>query len=225
MKDGLVAIIMPAYNSSKYINESISGILNQTYTNWVLYVVDDCSTDNMIDLIPDNEKIVILRTQSNGGPAIARNVALDKIKEHQDMQYIAYCDSDDVWFQNHLEINIKLLNKYDMVYSEPNTVFEDGSVAIPFGFVNNEKFSADDLKNGNFISITNVVHNRDCLVSEFDERLDGIEDWDYWQSISESGAKIFHNNIKTTKIIKRADSVASWVTNKKLELCKSKHNG
>ena len=77
MKDGLVSIIMPAYNSEKYIGETIESVLAQTYQNWELLIVDDCSTDNTPNIvhsdIAKDSRVKYSRLSQNLGAAAARN--------------------------------------------------------------------------------------------------------------------------------------------------------
>ena len=80
MKDGLVSIIMPAYNSEKYIGETIESVLAQTYQNWELLIVDDCSTDNTPNIVRSylakDSRVKYYRLSQNLGAAAARNKAM-----------------------------------------------------------------------------------------------------------------------------------------------------
>ena len=78
MVDGLVSIIMPSWNTGKFIKESIQSVINQTYTNWELIIVDDCSNDNtdkIVDLFND-KRIRYFKNTRNIGAALTRNRAL-----------------------------------------------------------------------------------------------------------------------------------------------------
>ena len=115
----LVSIIMPSYNTAKYISDSINSVLNQTYTNWELIIVDDCSTDNTDDVIKPylaDTRIKYLKNEKNSGAAISRNYAL---REAQG-KLIAFLDSDDTWEYNKLELQIKFMveNNYDFTYTD-----------------------------------------------------------------------------------------------------------
>lgn len=113
----LVSIIMPAYNCDKYIAESIKSVLAQTYTNWELLIVDDCSTDNtkkIIDSFQDS-RIRYQYNSQNSGAAVSRNKALAIAKG----RYIAFLDSDDTWSEYKLEKQIAFMQKngYDFTYT------------------------------------------------------------------------------------------------------------
>ena len=109
MKDyGLVSIVMPCYNTEKYIQESIESVLKQTYSNWELIIVDDCSTDNSWETINsyNDNRIITLKNEKNSGAAISRNYALREAKG----RWIAFLDSDDTWECNKLERQLKFMN-------------------------------------------------------------------------------------------------------------------
>lgn len=114
----LVSIIMPSYNTASFIEETIQSVLNQTYTNWELIIVDDCSTDNtneVVDTIKDC-RIHYLKNEKNSGAAISRNKALREAKG----QWIAYLDSDDLWMPEKLEKQIKFMEENGYVFSYTN---------------------------------------------------------------------------------------------------------
>lgn len=114
----LVSIIMPSYNTAKYISESIQSVLNQTYQNWELIIVDDCSSDDTDDIIKSylhDKRIVYLKNDKNSGAAISRNFALREAKG----KWIAFLDSDDLWAKDKLEKQIKFMtdNGYSFSYT------------------------------------------------------------------------------------------------------------
>ena len=93
---------MPAYNSSHYVEESISSVLNQTHRNIELIVIDDGSTDEtwtIINAWSERDDRIIAMRQKNQGVSAARNNAISKSTG----DFIAFCDSDDVWYANKLE--------------------------------------------------------------------------------------------------------------------------
>ena len=115
---GLVSIIMPSYNTAPYIKQTIQSVLDQTYANWELIIVDDCSTDNtneVVDTIKDC-RIHYLKNEKNSGAAISRNKALREAKG----QWIAYLDSDDLWMPEKLEKQIKFMEENGYVFSYTN---------------------------------------------------------------------------------------------------------
>lgn len=115
---GLVSIIMPSYNTAKYISDSIESVIAQTYTDWELIIVDDCSTDDSLDVIRsfNDKRIVILQNEKNSGAAISRNYALREAKG----KWIAFLDSDDTWAPDKLEKQIKFMkdNNYSFTFTD-----------------------------------------------------------------------------------------------------------
>lgn len=115
-KRPVVSIIMPSFNSQKSILNSIGSVINQTYNNWELIIVDDCSTDDTVKLITqiDDARIRVIKLLENSGsPATPRNVGIDiSIGE-----YIAFLDSDDRWRENKLEVQIQEMLKYNSQFS------------------------------------------------------------------------------------------------------------
>lgn len=109
--NNLVSIIMPAYNTEKYIIETIKSVQNQTYNEWELIIVDDCSSDNTVSLVEEyilesNEKrIKLFKNKHNKGAAVSRNIALDKAKG----RWIAFLDSDDLWKTDKLQKQIAFM--------------------------------------------------------------------------------------------------------------------
>tara|TARA_B110000211_G_scaffold151290_1_gene172032 strand:- start:1728 stop:2492 length:765 start_codon:yes stop_codon:yes gene_type:complete len=121
-----VAIILPSYNSSDTISASINSILNQTYTNWKLIIVDDGSdeiTKNILLKYKKNKKIKIFFLKKNKGAAYCRNLAIKKSKSY----YIAFIDSDDLWQKNklNLQINFMQKNSYFFTYTNYKTFKSD----------------------------------------------------------------------------------------------------
>ena len=115
MLDGLVSIIMPSWNTGKYIAESIQSVLAQTYTNWELIIVDDCSTDNTDEVIANfcDKRIRYLKNTQNSGAALTRNRALREANG----EWIAFLDSDDIWLPEKLEKQIEFMKRNNYVFS------------------------------------------------------------------------------------------------------------
>lgn len=113
----LVSIIMPTFNSERFLKETIESILNQTYTNWELLITDDGSTDNTIKIIKDyqafEKRIHLFRLSENSGAAIARNNSISKANG----RYIAFCDSDDTWNDDKLDKQIGFMFNNSIYFS------------------------------------------------------------------------------------------------------------
>lgn len=116
--EGLVSIIMPSYNTALYIEETIQSVLIQTYPNWELIIVDDCSNDNTDEILEKikDPRIHYLKNEKNSGAAVSRNKALREAKG----QWIAFLDSDDLWMPNKLEKQIQFMEDNGYAFSYTN---------------------------------------------------------------------------------------------------------
>ncbi len=123
----LVSIIMPSYNTSEFIAESISSVLNQTYQNWELIIVDDCSTDNTDCIINSfsDKRIKLLKNEKNSGAAFSRNRGIREAKG----KWIAFLDSDDLWYPHKLEKQLKYMidNNYQFSYTNYEEIDENSN--------------------------------------------------------------------------------------------------
>lgn len=113
----LVSIILPSYNSSKFLEESINSVLNQSYDTWELIIVDDDSTDGSKEIITKfsklDDRIKSLFLEKNIGAAKSRNIAIKQSKG----KYIAFLDSDDIWVDNKLEKQILFMKEKQVAFS------------------------------------------------------------------------------------------------------------
>lgn len=129
----LVSIIMPSYNTEKYISESIASVQKQTYADWELIIVDDCSTDNTDEIVKpflSDKRIKYIKNETNSGAAVSRNRALREAKG----KWIAFLDSDDLWLPVKLEKQIAFMKENDYHFSYTNYV-EINEASIPIGRV------------------------------------------------------------------------------------------
>ena len=131
----LISVIIPVYNVENYLDECVKSVLNQTYRNTEIILVDDGSPDRcpeMCDAYQKMDSRVQVIHQKNGGCFSARNAALDQITG----DYIAFLDSDDFWDRDHLETLYRSLreNDTDMVICNYRNIDEDGNVIKPLAF-------------------------------------------------------------------------------------------
>lgn len=107
--NGKVSVITPSYNCEKYIAETIVSVQNQTYTDWEMIIVDDCSTDSTCSIVEEfaknDSRIILIKQKVNGGAAVARNCAL----ENATGRFIAYLDADDLWLPQKLEKQVEFM--------------------------------------------------------------------------------------------------------------------
>lgn len=128
MKEDLVSIVVPVYNSEKFIDQTINTVKKQTYNNWELLLVNDCSTDRskeiIIKKIKDDDRIKLLELEKNSGAAIARNKGIESARG----KYIAFLDADDLWNEKKLETQIRFMqdNGYEFTFTGYEFVDENG---------------------------------------------------------------------------------------------------
>ncbi len=122
----LISVIMPSYNTGKYIGKSIESVINQTYSNWELIIVDDCSDDDTEEVVSvfKDERIKYFKNAFNSGAAISRNRALREAKG----RWIAFLDSDDIWKPTKLEKQLEFMqcNNYFFSYTNYEEIDESG---------------------------------------------------------------------------------------------------
>lgn len=189
-----VSVIIPTYNCAKYLPEAVESVLNQTFQDFEIIIVNDGSTDNTKQIIEPylkkhSDKIKYLY-QENMGLAIARNVAIKKSIG----EYIAFLDADDVWLRHRLKETANILEnmaQVGLVHANINWMSEEGKV-LSFPYRNKARLSGFIFENiflrkAN-ISIPTILVRSKCFekVGLFDEKLArlGCEDREMWLRIS-----------------------------------------
>ena len=194
----LVSIIMPVYNRISVIKNAVKSVLNQSYENFELIIIDDCSTDGTSDLIKtfDDERIKLVFNSSNKGPSGARNAGLHIASG----KYVAYLDSDNEWDRNYISSIVGAfldLPDADAVYS--GQLLYEGSdshpMVIRFGSMNKSL-----LNNRNYIDVNCFSHTLDIFnkLGGFNENLKRAEDWDFILKIT-NNSKIYSIPILLSK--------------------------
>lgn len=184
MKAPLVSILTPAYNSEKFIAATILSVQNQTYQNWEMIVVDDCSVDKTVAIVKEiakkDTRIQLLILEKNSGTGIARQTALTKSSG----RYIAFLDADDLWKPEKLELQINFLNKNNVpfAFSFYDCIDEDGKslnkrVEAPRNLSYRQLFFCNYV--GNLTGIYDTLTFGKIPVSTIRKR----QDWMLWLTI------------------------------------------
>jgi glycosyltransferase involved in cell wall biosynthesis len=179
----LVSIIMPAFNSEKFIDESIKSVVDQTYESWELIICSDNSNDNTDSLVKNwcaiDSRIKLVKNTHNKGAPGARNSCLDNAKG----RFIAFLDSDDIWLPNklHLQVNFMLLNKYEFTYSYHEVMNENGKIisrcmAPKLVNIKSMKFS-------NFIPCLTVIYDASVIGRVYQPDIRKRNDYALWLKI------------------------------------------
>lgn len=162
MIENLVSVVTPVYNSENYIEKTILSVLNQTYTNLEMILVDDCSTDNSKELISrlqeKDRRVKYVKLEKNSGAAVARNKGLEVAQG----QFIAFIDSDDVWKLDKLNQQLKFMDSREIgfTYTAYETVSEDGTIQNSHIHVPNKINYSSLLKNTAIACSTVVIDKK-----------------------------------------------------------------
>ena len=117
MNEPLVSIITPVYNAERFLSDTIKSVQNQTYKNWEILLIDDCSKDNSAQIIKEFQKydnrIKYIKLKKNSGASVSRNEGIRNAKG----RFIAFVDSDDIWKPEKLEIQIKYMLKENLGFT------------------------------------------------------------------------------------------------------------
>lgn len=186
----LVSIVMPTYNHAKYLAISVQSILDQTFTNWELIIVDNFSTDDTLEVLSEfsDTRIKILQINNEGCIGKSRNLAINSAKS----EWLAFLDSDDSWEPNKLEVLCGHLNEeIDFFYHNLRVVdadmHEQKSMQIQSRKLNSPIIK-DLIINGNTIATSSVVVRRNIVLNvggmSEETALIGIEDYNTWLRIS-----------------------------------------
>lgn len=220
-----IDIILPVYNSQRFIKKTINSVLNQTFKSWKLIIIDDGSTDSTYEVlnalrkkIKKRKKIIILRNNINKGQGFSRNRGLNYSKS----KFVAFLDSDDTWHKNKLKNQIEFMsiNNYDFTYTDykiTNNKRLDKAIHVP-DFFNYKSFI-----NNSSITTSSMILNRKIIKNIYFKNFRFLEDY-YFK------CQILRNNILAhrfpgtyTRYLIRKDSLQSnrflvlsslWIINK-----------
>ena len=176
-----VTIVLPAYNASEYLTETINSVFSQTYKDFELLVIDDGSTDNTRDIVNDfcqRDSRIRLISQENQGVSVARNNGIKMAKG----KYIAFLDSDDLWVPNKLARHVEHLQanpKLGLSFARVEFLSFDGKSTGNYSNPRMINISAKDLYEENAaVTPSNAVISRTALeqVGGFDGELSGAAD-------------------------------------------------
>ncbi len=184
MEPYLISIITPVHNSAQFIETTINSVLKQTYPNWEMILIDDCSEDQSIALIKalaeNDTRFTIIENATKSGPAITRNKGISTANG----QFITFLDSDDLWFPNFLETSLKtcLDHKYEFVFSSYERKDEDLNPLIS-DFIVPKKVSYNDVLRSCPISCLTAFIDIRRIGKHYMPELKKRQDWCLWLSL------------------------------------------
>lgn len=204
MGNQMISVILPTYNRAGLLNRSIQSVLNQTYQDFELIIVDDGSKDNTRELVKGikDKRIRYLYCEKNGGASKARNIGI----EHAKYDYIAFLDSDDEWLQDKLRIQFELLNQAPpdtgFIYCRYRYYSFDPGIRgiLPLdaspGYEKAEYVFAR-LLCGNVVATPCLLIKKECFRQQgyFDESLPCLEDYEFILRVSQKYAAAFVDEV------------------------------
>ena len=196
----LVTVITPMYNAEMFISETIISVLKQTFVNFEMIIVDNCSTDNSKEIVKsfimlDNRIKLIELDYNSGGPARPRNIGIENAKG----KYVAFLDADDIWDINKIEKQIKFLRESNIEFTSTDCILiDDKNKEINLNFLSkvynklSKKNTICDVIKNNFI-LTSSVFIKKSLLKKFEEdkRYIAVEDFDMWLHVLANHENIY----------------------------------
>ena len=197
----MISIIMPAYQAEKTIADSIRSVLAQSFQDWELIAIDDCSTDNTCGLLEElkkslpretGEKIRLIKKQKNTGVSESRNLGAEMAQG----DWIAFLDSDDLWAADKLEKQMQLLDKNPdagILFTGSAFIRENGErssyvLQVP------EEITYRRLLRQNLISCSSVVMRRELFLRHRMQHDELHEDFLLWLKLLKEGVKAYGVN-------------------------------
>ncbi|OIQ28384.1 MAG: hypothetical protein BM564_09955 [Bacteroidetes bacterium MedPE-SWsnd-G2] len=176
----LVSIITPNYNGEKFIKRCIYSVLNQTYVNWELIIIDDGSTDESLNIIKEFESnygnVSCICLNGNNGAAVARNKGIEAAKGN----YIAFLDNDDAWLPKKLERQLQFMksNEYDLSFSSYYSV--DENFENQYLVDAKSEISYSRLLTTNYLGCLTVMYNAGRIGKHYFPLIRKRQDWALW---------------------------------------------
>ena len=209
----LVSIITPSYNSSKFIKDCVASVFSQTYKNWEMIIVDDCSKDNSKEIISElstkDKRIKSIFLEKNVGAAEARNAAIRQSKG----KYVAFLDSDDLWNPKKLEKQLSFMYENEIAFSYTNYQFmsENGEdlsniISAP------EKMTYDSYLKNTIIGCLTVIIDREKS-GEFEmPNIRSSHDMALWLLIMKRGFSAYglDENLARYRIVSTSNTASKW---------------
>lgn len=187
-----VSVIIPTYNRANYISEAIDSVLDQTFQDFEIIIIDDGSTDNTKTVLAKYGSKIKYFYKNNGGEGSARNLGIKKARG----QYIAFLDSDDLWLPSKIEKQLSFLErnpKFDLVYTTMSIIDEFGNLKEEVRPTRPAR-NLSQLLDGYRIPMTVLVKKLKLLeAGYFDETMKVAEDTDMWIRFARLGVIDFLN--------------------------------
>lgn len=179
----LVSIIMPAFNVERYVSESIESVISQTFQDWELIIIDDCSTDRTFEIASNfakgDERIQALMNELNFGGAQTRNKGIEVAKG----KYIAFLDSDDLWLPNKLAEQIAFMEERSLSFSYSSYLNIDAEGKILSRVSVPPKVSFNSMVYHNYIGCLTAIYDQSKLGKVFFPNIKKRQDFALWLTL------------------------------------------
>jgi teichuronic acid biosynthesis glycosyltransferase TuaG len=207
-REDLVSIVTPAWRAARFVGETIRSVQAQGHRDWEMLVVDDCSPDDTVAVVSSfadrDPRIRLIRQPANGGPAAARNAALEAATG----RYLAFLDSDDLWLPNKLSAQLAFMRAKSVAfsYTEFRRISEDGSrigdrVQVP------DSLTYRQLLCDTSIATSTVMIDR-SLAGEFRMKKTYYDDFTAWLEILRRGHVAYglHEDLMRYRVVGKSVS-------------------
>lgn len=185
-----VSVIIPAFNAMPHLPQTIESVLQQTFNDFEILIIDDASTDSTVEWISQikDHRIHLIQQTKNQGPNAARNLGINSAKG----DYIAFLDADDIWEPAKLFKQVEILERdthISLIYTSATIINEKGQATGRVFMARKEGDVWESLIQGNFVDCpSSVIVRRDCFnrVGLFDVNFRCFEDWEMWIRIAKT---------------------------------------
>nr|WP_294895784.1 glycosyltransferase [uncultured Pedobacter sp.] len=206
----MISVIIPCYNAQSWIRDCLLSVLNQTYIDFEILVIDDGSTDNSAEIIKSiADQRIHYYYKTNGGLSSARNYGLKIAKG----KWIAFLDADDLWIPNKLQKKMTISENADIIYSDYHIIDKNAQLIKTFNKIHPQRYKYNFKKQillGNIISGGSAIILRKEVIEEigeFNTALKVGEDWDYWARAIWANYRIIYIDEKLTYVRQHEESM------------------
>lgn len=210
MREPLVSVITPTYNSELFISETIDSVRSQTYTNWELIIVDDASTDKTVEILKKyaaaDARITYHVLETNSGAAIARNTAIEKALG----SFIAFLDADDLWKPEKLSKQLKFMHSKDIsVCFSSYELMDEKGVSLGKMVKALPKLTYSKMLKSNYVGNLTGIYNAEKLGKVYMPNIRKRQDWALWLTLIKKVGFAYSIAEPLAKYRVREDSISS----------------
>lgn len=210
MREPLVSVITPTYNSEFFISETIDSVRSQTYTNWELIIVDDASSDKTVEILKkyaaSDERIKYHVLETNSGAAIARNTAIEKASG----SFIAFLDADDLWKPEKLTKQLSFMQAKDIAVSFSSyELMDEKGISLGKMVKALPKVNYAKMLKSNYVGNLTGIYNAEKLGKVYMPNIRKRQDWALWLTLIKKAGYAYSLEEPLAKYRVRDDSISS----------------